>query len=204
MDRNTKGEEMSTDIGMALLNDYSVYIGAVSATIAVSVFTWKKGIKPAMQALKQYDRLCERVDTIFEEITPNGGKSMKDTQDRMARDIALDGQIQQSMAADTKAALFRTDSEGKCVWVNRTYTRTVGRDAKEIMGHGWVNAIAADERDAVVAEWYKSVEEDREFSMEFNFETPTGDKTKAKVRSYKMVDSKGDVLGYFGNCTLVK
>jgi PAS domain S-box-containing protein len=195
---------MSTNIGMALFNDYSVYVGTISATIGISVFIWKKGIKPAMQALKRYNQLCERVDTIFEEITPNGGKSMKDTQDRMADDIALYGQIQQSMAADTKAALFRTDSEGDCVWVNRTYARTVGRDAKEIMGHGWINAISLDERDAVVAEWYKSVEEDREFHMNFSFETPTGIKTQAKVRSYKMVDSKGDTLGYFGNCTLEK
>jgi len=195
---------MSREWWIIVIQNYSIYIGALSATIGVGIFIFKKGIKPLLETIKTYNELCRKVNTIFEEMTPNGGLSVKDKVDRMDKGLSLVQQIQEAMAADTKAALFRTDSSGDCVWVNRTYTKTVGRNISEVLGHGWINGIAQDERDSVVTEWYKSVDENREFSMEFNFETPEGKQTKSKCRSYKMVDCRGEVIGYFGHCDILK
>lgn len=187
----------------SLIQDYAIYVAGISAIISGIIVIYKKAIKPMVKAVTSYYRTIEKIDKIFEEVTPNGGTSIKDKIDKMDHSLALIQQVQDAMAADTTAALFRTDSEGNCVWVNRTYTRTAGRDVSELMGHGWQNAVAQEDRDHIVEEWYTSVKENREFSLEFNFETPTGHKTRAKVRSYKLVDSKGEILGYFGNCQLL-
>lgn len=194
---------MSGEWIASVLNSYATYIGILSATIMVGLFTWKKGIKPVLAALKQYHTLCDKVDTIFDEMTPNGGTSIKDRIERMDTGLSLVQEIQQAMAADTKAVLFRTDANGDCVWVNRTYTRTVGRDLSEILGHGWQNTIAQDDRERVVTEWYNAVEENREFILDYSFETPEGEKTLVRGRGYKLVDSKGDLLGYWGNCQIL-
>lgn len=194
---------MSGEGWINLIENYSVYIGAISATTIVGVFAFKKGIKPMIRAFKTYTELCRKVDTIFEEMIPNGGTSIKDKIDRVDKVVSLVQQIQQAMAADTKAVLFRTDSDGNCVWVNRTYTRTVGRALSEVLGHGWQNGIAPEDRESVVTEWYKSVEENREYSQDFNFETPDGTKTAVRCRSYKLVDAKGELIGYWGNCRIL-
>jgi len=194
---------MSEDIWNNLISDYAVYIAAASAIISGLIMIYKKVIKPMIKAVASYYKTIEKIDKIFEEITPNGGTSIKDKVDDIYHNLALVQQVQEAMAADTKQAHFRTDSDGNCVWVNRTYTRTVGRDVSEILGHGWQNAISQDDREEVVAEWYKSVKENREFSMEFNFETPTGKLVKSKVRSYKLVNPRGEILGYYGNCSIL-
>jgi PAS domain S-box-containing protein len=186
-----------------LIQEYATITTTISVSIAGIIFVYKKGIKPVLEAIKAYNKTVEKIDRIFEEITPNGGTSIKDKIDYIDYNVTLVQQIQQAMAADTKVAQFRTDSEGNCVWVNRTYRRTVDRDMSEILGHGWQNTIAQDERDEVVTEWYKSVEEEREFSMNFHFETPTGEKILCRCRSYKLVNRKGDVLGYLGYCNIL-
>ena len=194
---------MSEDFWSNLVQDYALYAAGASTIVTGLIVIYKKAVKPMVKAITSYYKTIEKIDRIFEELTPNGGSSVKDKIDRMDSGLALVQQVQQAMAADTKAALFRTDSEGNCVWVNRTYTRTVGMNMSEILGHGWQNGISQDDRDDVVTEWYKSVEENREFSMNFNFETPDGIKTLCKCRSYKLVDSRGELIGYWGHCQIL-
>ena len=194
---------MSEGSWVDILRDYSLYATGASAALGLIIFLYRKAVKPMFVALQTYYQAIEKIDKIFDEITPNGGTSMKDKIDKIDDNLHLWQEIQLAMAADTKAALFRTDSEGNCVWVNRTYTKIVGRSFSEILGHGWQNVISQEDREKVVAEWYKSVEENREFSMDYNFETPDGEKTLVKGRGYKLVNSKGDLLGYWGNCTIL-
>ncbi len=194
---------MSEEISTSLIQNYAIYGAAISAVISSIILIYKRVVKPLVKHFSNWYDMMNKVDKIFDELTPNGGTSIKDKIDRMDSGLALVQQVQQAMAADTESALFRTDSEGRCVWVNRTYTRIVGMNLAEVLGHGWQNAIAQEEREIVVAEWYKSVEENREFSMNYNFETPDGVKTLCKCRSYKLVDSKGDLIGYWGNCIIL-
>jgi len=181
---------------------YAAYSAAVGAGVSATILIYTKVIKPVVLHFSQWYEMLDKVDKIFEEVTPNGGSSIKDKIDHIDTQVQLSQQVQQAMAADTKAALFRTDADGNVVWVNRTYTRTVGRDVAECLGHGWHNVIAPEERDTVIAEWYKAVEDDREFYLDVTLITPTGIRTLVRVRSYKLVNAKGDILGYWGNCSV--
>jgi len=187
-----------------LIQDYALYAVAVSTIVGGLITVYKKGVKPVLKHFTEWYAMQEKINTIFDEITPNGGTSIKDKVDQTYKGLHLLGQIQDAMAADTKAALFRTDPEGNCVWVNRTYTRTVGRDVSELLGHGWQNAIATEDREHVVAEWYRAVEENRDFVVDYRFETPDGKIISCKCRGYKMVCPTGELLGYHGNCEILK
>jgi PAS domain S-box-containing protein len=190
------GTELNT-----IVLEYAAYIAALGAGVSATILIYTKVIKPVVIHFSQWYEMLDKVDKIFEEVTPNGGSSIKDKINHIDTGVQITQQVQQAMAADSKAALFRTDAEGNVVWVNRTYTRIVARDISECLGHGWHNVIAPEERDKVVAEWYKAVEESREFYLDVNLITPTGEKTLVRVRSYKLVNAEGDIIGYWGNCT---
>lgn len=195
-----------------LIHHYPTLIAAASAAIGAIYYIIKSWILPMIKAFKRYTKLCEKVDIVFEELQPNGGHSIKDAISRLEatvteiKDVHLRrlSERQKALLADKRTALFETDSEGNCIWVNRTYARVAGRTPSELYGHGWQNAIAKDQRDYVTKSWYRAVEESRELILDFSFETPDGIKTPATIKSYKLADEHNNVLGYFGQIHLKK
>jgi PAS domain S-box-containing protein len=181
-----------------ILTNYSALATAIGTGLAALIFIYKKVVQPMWQAFKNYTDMSNKIDKIFTEITPNGGTSIKDKVDKIDKDLVLVRERQRALMADDKDAMFETDLNGNCNWVNRTYTRLVQRNPSELMGHGWVNAIAQEDRDAIVQGWYKSVKEDREFTGDFKFLTPEGTLIPCQIRSYRMADSHGRAIAYQG------
>lgn len=145
--------------------------------------------------------LAEQVGSLAAEFRPNGGDSMRDLMDRVETELSLSNERQRARMLDAPEMIFETDRDGYCIWVNRTYSRAVGRSLTELIGHGWVNGIAESDRDKVVDEWYKSVSEDREFELTFDFQTADGAPFTVACRSYKMRDLRtGQAVGYLGSC----
>jgi len=147
--------------------------------------------------------LAKQLDFVASELLPNGGSSVRDALNRIEHSVALTNERQRARMLDSVDMVFETDSEGNCIWVNRTYARITNRLPAELLGHGWVNAIAAEDRNHVTEGWYTSTRENREFDMEFSFATPEGVKIPARVRSYKMKDTHDETLGYLGTVTLL-
>jgi PAS domain S-box-containing protein len=189
---------MPNGVWSSLIQDYAAYVTAASASLGAIIYIYKKGIKPMLQAVKSYYETVEKIDKIFEELTPNGGTSIKDKIDKIDAGLNLVSERQRAREIDDPVARFETDPVGNCTWINRTYSSLVQRTPSELMGHGWQNAISQLDREHVVTDWYKSVEEKREFTMDFNFETPNGALIECKVRSYKMTDPGGNIIGYYG------
>jgi len=184
------------------VENYAFYATAISVSIGLFTLLYKKGIKPMWEAITKYSEAVDKIDIIFEELTPNGGKSMKDSLGRIEREVALSRERFRALNAETEDAMFETDIKGNCTWVNRTYCKLVQRTPSELMGHGWVNAICQKTREEVVTAWYKSVDEDREFSGKLDFQTPDGNCIPVKCTSYKMTSCMGDRLGYLGVVTI--
>ena len=86
---------------------------------------------------EKLDRLAELVEKMSEELITNGGSSIKDSMIRMEKDVTLIGERARGRWLDDKDMMFETDNEGNCIWVNRTYARTVQRLPNELLGHGW-------------------------------------------------------------------
>lgn len=195
---------MPDDFWANIISNLPIYFGAISAISGGLVVVYKKVLKPLIKANEEYRELLRKVDVIAEEMVPNGGNSLKDIVHRIEKEVTLSSERAKAVLADDRAAIFETDSEGNCVWVNRTYSRVVKRTPHELMGHGWVNAIAKVDRERVVTGWNIAVSEDREFADEFSFETPEGEIIPCRVVSYKMINRSKDTIGYLGICHIIR
>jgi len=157
-----------------------------------------------IKLVRKWNQTVEKIDKIFTEVTPNNGSSIKDIINSIDKKLVEFSEMQKAVLADDDKALFKTDVDGNCNWVNRTYSRTVERMPSELMDHGWQNAIAQEDREYVVKSWYNAVKERREFTASFTFETPGGRRIPAVVRSYKMTNSRGEVIGYLGSISILE
>jgi len=198
MVRYSKGETMPEGNWETLVNLYGVYAAISAALIPALIYVYRKGIKPLYTHVRNCLAITDKIDLIFEEMIPNGGTSIKDKVDNIDSNINYLGERQRALLADSDLAYCEMDTEGKCTWINRTYTRLVERSPSEILGHGWHNCVAQKERENVLKAWFDSVEEDRELSINFNFETPEGNLRSVKGTSYKMTNPEGETIGFMG------
>lgn len=144
------------------------------------------------------DELLQGLKTLLSEIRPNGGSSLRDAINRIEhRQIRLDERAKAMMHEEDKA-MFETDQEGNCIWVNRKYMALTGRTMEDLAGHGWVNAIHPEDRDRVSKEWYRAVKENRTYAMTQRMVTPDGYITLVNVVSYVLRDERGIPIGYLG------
>ena len=102
------------------------------------------------QVNERLNKITEQLGFVVAEMKLNGGSSIKNHLCRIEDYVVLTNEIQHARMLDADDMIFRTDPEGNCQWVNRTYARAVQRLPQELVGHGWANAIAEDQRDRVV------------------------------------------------------
>lgn len=195
---------MPEGIGSDLIQNYAIYIASISAIISGVIVTYKKVVKPVIKHVQQWYVMQDKIDRIFEEITPNGGKSIKDKIDKIDVDLTQVGERLRAYLSDTKEAHFETDAEGNCTRVNRTYTRLVERETSEVLGHGWHNCVYQPDREKVIEAWQDAVDDDRELTIKFNFETPSGKIIPVRGTSYKMTNDEGEVIGYLGKIKVLE
>ena len=194
---------MSEGEWISLIQNYGAYTTALAAIASFLILIYKKGIKPVIRHFQEWNSMIEKINHIFYEITPNGGTSIKDKIDNINTGLISVIERQRALLADAEDAYFETDMEGTCTWINRTYTRLVERNPSEILGHGWHNCVALSDRDNVIKSWYTAVKEDRELTINFSFETPSGEKKPVMGSSYKMINPEGDIIGYMGRLIIL-
>ena len=96
--------------------------------------------------------------------------------------------------------IFRTDAEGRCLFVNDRWCEIAGIDASESLGQGWVQAIHPEDRDRVVSEWNSAIAERRDSNIEFRCQRPDGTVTWVSGSATSLVE-EGVVVGYVGTIT---
>lgn len=173
-------------------------ISSAVAAVSAAVYLYGKVFKPIWAMFKQHTLMYDKVNTIFEEMRPNGGKSIKDIIINMHKNVSLVGERQRALMADSKEAMFETDSEGRCIWVNRTYTRLVQLTPIQLLGFGWHNVIYPEDKDKVISEWQKAVKDKREFIIRCRLIAASGEVININCKSYVLSDSAGNTIGYLG------
>ena len=106
-----------------------------------------------------------------------------------------------SLAAAVPVGIFRTDIEGKCVYVNDRWCEIAGLSIDEAAGYGWVNGIHPSDRQLVSEEWNASVQENRPFRLEYRFLNKTEQITWAYGQAVAEHDRAGEIIGYVGTIT---
>ena len=93
---------------------------------------------------------------------------------------------------------FRSDAEGKCVWVNEKWSEISGYSLEEALGDGWGRALHPDDKERVFREWSERTSEGCIFCEEYRFLRTDGTVRWLLGRATKQFDKNGNVTGYFG------
>ncbi|WP_316977676.1 PAS domain S-box protein [Shumkonia mesophila] len=97
--------------------------------------------------------------------------------------------------------VFRTDAEGRCVYVNDRWCDHAGLTAAEILGKAWTDALHPEDYARVRDEWSQCAQRRETFSSEFRFETPSGRVTWLVGQSAPVRDGRGRIAGHIGTAT---
>lgn len=187
-----------------IISNVGLILAGASAIISTLLIVYKKVVKPIYNHFKNWYDMMDKIDIIFDEVTPNDGKSIKDRVNKTHRGLTFVSARLKAHLADTQEASFETDEKGNCNYVNRTYTRLVQRSPSEVMGQGWQNCILEEDREYVIQSWKKAINEGRELSIKFRFETPSGKVIPIKAASYKMTNEEGEIIGYLGKIKVLE
>lgn len=99
------------------------------------------------------------------------------------------------------SGVFRTDANGRCVYVNDRWCDYAGRKAAEALGQAWTDALHPEDFARVLDEWSQCAERRETFASEFRFETPSGRSTWLFGQSAPVMDGRGRIAGHIGTIT---
>lgn len=94
--------------------------------------------------------------------------------------------------------LFRTDPDGNCTYVNRTYEDMSGLPAGQAMGDGWVKAIHPEDRLKVFQAWGHATGEHASYQGAYRFRHDNGRIVWVSMKTAPIVVD-GAVEGYVGS-----
>ncbi len=106
-----------------------------------------------------------------------------------------------AMAEVSPVGIFRTDMDGKCLYVNRRWCAIAGIAPEKARGDGWAQSLHPEDRERVFAEWNRAARENRPFQMEYRFHTPEGVVTWVLGQAIAERDDRGQPVGYIGTIT---
>ncbi len=97
--------------------------------------------------------------------------------------------------------VFRTDPEGKCLFVNRKWCAIAGMTARQAKGRGWEKAIHPEDLPQVAQGWYEAAKKNQVFRLEYRFRRPDGGVTWVLGEGMAIHDSSRKLVGYVGTIT---
>jgi len=151
--------------------------------------------------IEERAELSNKINVIFNEVTPNHGSSLKDKVDKIEKCIISNqkviemiGDRQKWILDKQQIPIFESDGEGMCIWANDAYLELLKRDSTEVMGNGWRNFIHQDDREKVVNEWENAIKENRSSQSMYRMVDKDG-----KVYNVECYATKHPNNGYSGN-----
>lgn len=152
----------------------------------------------------EYENLCTihtMVATIYAELTPNHGTSLKDKVNKIETTLEENTKAterimyrQRWLLDNRDEPIFESDWNGQCTWVNNKYCSLTGYKLEEFLKNGWHNVIHQDDREHVVNEWKAAIEGKRDSHDTHRIVCKNGTVYKVNVTAIRNGDS-----GYIGS-----
>lgn len=138
---------------------------AIVAIVALSghlFILWKK--------LKPYTTITEDISKIRQELTSNGGKSLKDCVKKIHEEVQANTDLTKTIMCRQRWILdnrgepiFEADENGNFTWVNEAFIRLTKRSLLDLTGNKWKNIIEEASRDSIFDHWDRAIKEKRNF-----------------------------------------
>jgi PAS domain S-box-containing protein len=97
--------------------------------------------------------------------------------------------------------IFRTDAEGLSTYVNPRWCEISGLSAVDALGNGWLSAVHADDKKAMLEGWDDAVGKKVHSLSEYRFVRPDGSIAWVYGQATPEKNLAGQVIGYVGNIT---
>ena len=167
----------------------------LGSLLSFAAVLWAKFLRPAIKFMDKHEKLAESVETIKQEITTNGGGSLKDQVCGLHRTCNRIESRQKIIEQRTKAALhystyalFETDQKGRLTWTNEPFFKLTGQTLADIQGYDWLNYIDEDEREEFLSEFTSCIDMNRKFSKDVK--TSDGQEVRMTGYPYRLSDQE--------------
>jgi PAS domain-containing protein len=192
--------KIMADIKMAA-ETVAAALGALGALGAALVSFNKKVVVPFRGWIAQAE---ETNKIVKEQLTANGGSSLKDAVTRIERTAKFHhANLHAWMALNTRTtntAVFETNERGQCTWVDPVYRQWTGKADIDVLGEAWLGVIYTPDREDVEEAWQKAVMQRRDFKGTYRIVDATG--VPVWVECVALVTRfHTETLGYLGCLT---
>ncbi|OUC16398.1 MAG: hypothetical protein B0A82_01820 [Alkalinema sp. CACIAM 70d] len=106
-----------------------------------------------------------------------------------------------TLAAAVPVGIFRTDTQGKSIYINQRCCEMIGLQLQETTGDNWQRNLHPDDAPKVLQEAMKSRQEGRPFRLEYRFLHPDGKTIWVFCQAVAEYDTQGNIIGYAGTLT---
>ena len=107
----------------------------------------------------------------------------------------------QTLARLAPVGIFKTDTLGKCEYVNQRWCDISGMTAEQALGDGWIEAVFIDDRARVFQEWDRATQTQTPFNSQYRFHYKNGPVHWVIGRATAEYDPNHALLGYIGTVT---
>lgn len=107
----------------------------------------------------------------------------------------------QTLAKVAPVGIFRTDADGRAIYMNETMCRMTGRTFEELLGFGWLEGLHPDDQPRVSEAWGESVRKQLPFKIQSRVVHKNGSLVRVVTEADAVVDAKGKIHGYVGTIT---
>lgn len=158
--------------------------GGLATAILAMWGLWTKILKPwfkesrekreaLSKAISYIEGISEKLEKVSKELEPNGGGSIKDQIKQIANDIKIIRVERDATFYLSKEPSFKSDGKGHYTSINYALSQLVGVSESELLGLGWLNYIALEDKDRIWEEWENIIESGKEISLFYGIKNPT-------------------------------
>lgn len=133
---------------------------------------------------------------------------MKDiTQERVREEQAsATGRKLEALTVSAPVPIFHMLPDGTCTYVNPQWGRVTGYAVERANGHGWVDTVHVDDREALQKAWNRAVQSGQDFEQLARLVRPSGEVRWIIARATAVADGRGgrEYIGTLVDFTDVK
>lgn len=175
------------------LQDWDSTFAIIGVLVAAALGLHFRVVRPAQKNLKSLLSLIPVAELIKAEFSPNGGCSLKDTVNRIDKEVhVLKFHDRLSQDLDDRAIL-EFDYCGRCVYVNNAAAQLLGFEQEtDWIGNSWVRVVSPKERVETLTTWLEAVK----FGLQSDICCDT-EQGPVRLAARPIFGSGDKLLGYF-------
>lgn len=187
--------DLATHPAVVIISTVAAVVGVATTLWATLVYVRKRWIAPLFRNFLHMVDAAHMVPSIREQLFNNSGSTLRDMVDRIAAQLAVLRSQDTALMQEHEKGIFMTDETGRTVWVNRAYLCMLGVTEGQVLGYGWKNTVAHQERRGYITAWEEAIQDRREFEHVVTLRTEDG-LASFSVRAYPVEQPYKGYIGF--------